>query len=351
MSVSDTHQPNQLEVSADHAGARLDRFVRQMVPGASFGLVQKLARKGALRVNGKRAKADARLDQGDLVFLPNSLVAAMTGADASDPAIQGDPQVHAIVQTLRESLVLDQDDLIAFNKPSGLAVQGGSKTRVHVDGVLAHFADAQGREPKLIHRLDRDTSGLLLTARGALARELAGQFADRSTKKRYLAWCWGCPAQPQGTVDAPLGKAAVGPNRQERVRVDAHQGQAATSVYRVVHSDYCQGGETPDGQRSAKPPRLSLIEWRPLTGRTHQLRVHAEHLGNAILGDLKYGQPPRLDALPYAKDLSSARLMLHALSLEISVQGRHNRLIAPIPDDFKRIGALVGFDDWGSFTE
>lgn len=326
-----------LTVHADDKGRRLDRYLQVKFPSAGFAMVQKLVRKGAVRVDGKRAKADMRLEAGNTISLPMSLAQLIVDQDSAEDVVLS-PMAHRWLERLQARVIADDADIIVFNKPAGLAVQGGSKTSVHVDALLGQFADSQGRPPKLVHRLDRDTSGVLLTARGGLVGQLSAQFARRDTVKTYLAWCWGQPEQHSGTVDAPLLKrSGQGSNGdQDRVVVDAQAGLSAQSNYRVLTSARLSSG---------LGPRISLIQWRPLTGRTHQLRVHAAYLGNSIIGDPKYGHAPLLNPQDSSQNaLAKIRLQLHASDLTIAVDGQHKTFRATAPRGMRDLAKLIDVD-------
>ena len=326
-----------LIVDSDDAGRRIDRYLQAKVPDAGFGLVQKLIRKGAVRLNGRKVKADHRIEMGQEIALPQSLLDRLSVASQ----LPGDERALSPMQArwldhMRQGVVADGDDVLVFNKPQGLAVQGGSKTDVHVDGLLDHFVDADGRRPKLVHRLDRDTTGVLLTARGVRASAMTAQFASRETEKVYWAWCWGQPKEPMGIVNAPLlkrsGQGARGD--QDRVVVDVNDGAFAESHYRVLATGRVSNGAG---------PRISLIQWQPKTGRTHQLRVHAAHLGNSMVGDPKYGHKPKLDLNdPDQSMLAVAGLQLHAAWLKIGIDAVTKTFKAEAPDSMIALASLIG---------
>ena len=325
-----------LVVDTDHAGRRLDRYLQAMVPDAGFGLVQKLIRKGAVRLDGRKVKADHRIEVGQEIALPQSLAERLKST-SQQPVNQSalSPMEAHWLEQMRQCVVADANDVLVFNKPAGLAVQGGSKTKVHVDGLLEHFTDDDGRKPKLVHRLDRDTSGVLLTARGGKAAAMTSQFASRETEKVYLAWCWGQPKELSGVVVAPLlkrGGQGAGGN-QDLVVVDANDGAFAESNYRVLATGRVSNGVG---------PRISLIEWQPRTGRTHQLRVHAAHLGNSIVGDPKYGHKPKLDLTdPDQSTLAAAGLQLHAARLKIGIDALAKTFKAEAPSSMKALASLI----------
>ncbi len=275
-------------VTDDEAGLRLDRWVRRRHPAVTQGVLQRLCRTGQIRVDGKRADAATRVLAGQSVRLPPL------------PPPGADRQPRRNPRDIRElaSLTLYEDDhLLVLDKPSGLASQGGPGILRHVDGMLASLRDDAGRRPLLVHRLDRDTSGVMLLAKGpANAAKLAALFRSRDMHKIYWAVVIGRPSPSEGVIDAPLARLGGGAGAitilAERDDEDA---AAARTEYRTL---------------DAAGRRLTWLELSPLTGRTHQLRVHCNALGHPILADPKYGgEVARLDGF-------SARLHLHARSIE-----------------------------------
>ena len=302
----------ELEITADQAGQRLDRLVKHLAPHIGFGAQQKWFRTGQVRLNGKRVKGAERVETGDLLRLPPQ--AQRNGPDAREQSA-ADPR---LIDQLRAAILLDDGPVLAFDKPTGLAVQGGSKTTRHVDGALEAFTNAAGEVPRLVHRLDRDTSGVLLVGRGRQAAAfLTKAFASREARKTYFALVSHWPDDAEaGVIDASLLKARVGGEERVMVDHDHPEAQSAQTLYRVE-------------QRGAQGRVLLSLE--PRTGRTHQLRVHAAHLGGAILGDGKYGQ-----RLP-ADFAAPRRLYLHAAALELPhPDGSTLRLSAPLPSAFEQ---------------
>jgi 23S rRNA pseudouridine955/2504/2580 synthase len=307
-------QVSHVEVKREEDGWRFDRWAKTHYPTLAFGQLQKLCRTGQFRLDGKRIEASARLAPGQLVRVPplGELPAAPLKAGPRPVA----PQDAAFIR----SLIIYQDErLIALNKPAGLAVQGGSGTTRHVDGLLEALAKKSER-PRLVHRLDRDTSGLMVVARTApAARELAFAFQQHKVRKLYWAVLLNGPERNQGLIDLPLAKA--GPAGQEKMRHLDHE-------------------EDPDGSgRNARTRFMVLARagkvaaWTgltPLTGRTHQLRAHAALIGCPILGDGKYGgKAVHPTGAPKG-------LMLHARELELPGPGRTRlRLEAEPPAHFK----------------
>ena len=302
-------------IEADQAGQRLDRLVKTLAPQTGFGALQKWFRTGQVRLNGKRVKGAERVAVGDLLRLPPQAAGdPIVSRDAADAQTSADPR---LVESLRSVILLDHGPVLAFDKPAGLAVQGGSRTTRHVDGALPAFAGEGGEIPRLVHRLDRDTSGVLVTGRGrAAAAALTRAFAAREARKTYFALVAGWPEGLEaGVIDAPLRKGRVGGEERVFVYSEGHaDAQTAETLFHV--------------ERRGADGRV-LLSLEPRTGRTHQLRVHLAHAGGAILGDGKYGQ-----------SLSSnwrapRRLYLHAARLEIEhPDGGLLKLDAPLPSAF-----------------
>ncbi len=308
------------QVTADESGMRLDRWFKAHFPGLGFGQLQKLLRTGQVRVDGSRAKTNTRLASGQIVRLPPAISDAMGAAPgaAADPGDAG---------YLRSLILHEDDDLFVFDKPFGLAVQGGSGLTRHVDGMLEALRDRRGRKPRLVHRLDRDTSGVLVVARTRKAASiLSASFRARSTRKIYWALVRGVPKPRQGRISTHLARD---PGDEERMAVvrPGHEGaDRALSLYSVVE------------QVSQKFAWLSL---RPITGRTHQLRVHAAHIGHPIIGDGKYFDVENWD-LP-----GGMQNRLHLMARRIVMPhpaGGELDVTAPLPPHMRQSWSLLGLD-------
>lgn len=312
-------------VSGDEAGLRLDRWFQRHYPELGHGALQKLLRTGQVRVDGKRVEAKDRVEPGQTVRLPPGVTAAPA------PRPKAKPPLSERDASEIQSLVIHRDDwVIALNKPSGLAVQGGSGTERHVDGMLDGLRFGFEERPRLVHRLDKDTSGLLLIARnGQSARRLSDSFRDRETEKLYWAIVVGVPPRTEGTIDLPLAKRP-GARDLETMQVDHEEGQKALTHFRIMDRA---------GNRAA------LLALWPRTGRTHQLRVHCAEIGCPILGDRKYGGEEAL----LSTIADARRLHLHARRLTLPhPSGKGTlRLQAEAPAHFRRTLEAFGFDTSG----
>ncbi len=303
-------------VAADEAEIRLDRWFHRHFPDLSHDRLQKLLRTGQVRVDGRRAAASARLRAGQSIRVPP--LAEPGGPAPKRTEVQISPRD---ADWLR-SLILHEDEvLLVLNKPAGLAVQGGTRTTRHLDGMLAALAGG-GERPRLVHRLDRDTSGLLVVARTpAAAANLTEAFRRHRVDKLYWALVVGRPAIADGLIDRPLAKQAG--RRGERIASVA-DGQPARTRYRTV-------------ARAGKV--ASWLALQPLTGRTHQLRVHCALLDTPILGDRKYGGPA---AGPVG---APPGLMLHARELRLPhPDGGTLALTAPLDPSVRAGFAWLGFE-------
>lgn len=315
-----------LTVEVDDEGVRLDRWFRRAYPGLTHGKLEKLLRGGQIRIDGKRAKAATRIIAGQVIRVPPM------PSEASEPREGGagrpEPVVPpAEIAALKASVIHRDDAVIALNKPAGLAVQGGTGQALHLDLMLDALRFGAGQRPKLVHRLDKDTSGLLLLARNTpAARAMGAAFRDRAASKIYWALVRGGPPQARGLIDLPVGKLADGGER-EKMAVDRDEGQSAVTLYHRV------------ARRGRKAAWLLLM---PLTGRTHQLRVHCAAFDMPILGDGKYG-----GRAAFPSDLKLPQgLMLHARELAFThpLDETTLRLQAPPPQAMLDAMQVLGFD-------
>ena len=310
-------------VAAGEADMRLDRWFRHHFPALGHGHLQKLLRTGQVRVDGRRAKANARLEAGAEIRVP-PLGEAPPPAAAPAKAKAGPSEQD--VAFIRSLVLYRDDDVIALDKPPGLAVQGGTGTYRHVDGMLEGLRFDAEEAPRLVHRLDRDTSGVMLLGRSrAAAAALGKAFRGREARKIYWAIVVGVPEPRQGRIDLPVAKL---PGRAgERMAVDYEDGQRAITDFRVLES-------------AAR--RLSWLALWPQTGRTHQIRVHCAAIGCPILGDGKYGGQ---DAFIAGQGLSR-KLHLHARALTVPhpATGRPLIVRAPLPPHMRETWKFFGFD-------
>ncbi len=262
---------SQKVVADDEATMRLDRWFKQHYPGLAFGRLQKLLRSGQIRVDGGRVKANHRLVSGQTVRIPPNLDAGR----AAKPLTTNTIRDRHDYDVLNDMILYQDKKVIAFNKPAGLAVQGGSGVNRSVDSMLESFRDPKGQKPRLVHRLDRDTSGVLIVARtrGAAAA-LTASFRHRDTEKTYWALVFGVPRKSDSRISTHLIKEQT--PQGDRMRVANHGERGADHA--VTHLRIID----------ASPRSVSWVEFKPVTGRTHQLRVHAQSIGHPIIGDAKY---------------------------------------------------------------
>jgi len=307
-------------VRPEDGAGRLDRWFKRHYPGLSHGRLEKLLRTGQIRVDGKRAHARDPIAPGQAIRVPP--LPETPAAPAKPSAPRARPQDVAL---LRETVLYRDDWAIAVNKPAGLAVQGGTNTDRHVDALLDGLRFESKERPRLVHRLDKDTSGVLLIARHAAAAAFFTRaFRDKTTRKIYWAITVGLPEIRQGRIDLALAKQA-GIRGGERVQADA-EGKSAVTYYTVV--DHAG-------------TRASWLALLPVTGRTHQLRAHCAALGTPILGDGKYGG----SGAQLAGGAAARGLHLHARSLAIPhPQGGTLSLTAPLPPHMRRMWEFFGFD-------
>ncbi len=308
-------------VTADEAGMRVDRFFEARFPGLSFSHIQRVIRKGQVRVNGKRTEPKARLEAGQTVRIPPLRL------DAPKPRL-GSEADNATRDLLRSITLYEDDDVLVFNKPMGLAVQGGSGTTRHIDGMLDVLRDAHGQRPRLVHRLDKDTAGCLLVAKTRFAASaLAKTFRSRSARKVYWALVAGVPKVPQGRVSTYLVKQEREDESFMRVARHGEKGAShAVTYYAVVET---------------AGPLLAWLSLKPVTGRTHQLRAHTAHIGHPIVGDPKYFSIENWQ-LP-----GGMQNKLHLLARRIVVPHPHGGIIdatAPLPPHMQQSWNLLGFD-------
>ena len=305
---------------------RLDRWFKVHYPGLGFGHLQKLLRSGQIRVDGSRAKSDTRLQAGQTVRIPPLPVDSKGDGKLTAKTIRGQDDGDVLSQML----LYEDPKVFIFNKPAGLAVQGGSGVSRHVDDMLEAWRNKKGEKPRLVHRLDRDTSGVLVVARtrGA-AQALTAAFRERETKKTYWALVKGVPRKREDKITTWLVKEATADG--DRMRIAKHgepDSDHAVSYYRVIES----AGQV-----------LSWLEMEPYTGRTHQLRVHAAHIGCPIIGDPKYFEADTNWSFPGG---IQNRLHLHARRIRVpNPSGGVIDITAPLPPHMVQSWNLLGFDE------
>jgi 23S rRNA pseudouridine955/2504/2580 synthase len=317
-----TSEVRQFTVAPDDDGIRLDRWFKRNLPDASFNLVSRWARTGQLRVDGKRATPGDRIEAGQTIRVPPAEPAATPPrAKPERPKLSEDE-----IAFVNEIVIHRDAQAIVVNKPPGLATQGGTKTRTHLDGLLDGLADEAGNRPKLVHRLDKDTSGVLLLARTARAAAFFSKaFSGRTARKVYWALVVGVPEVRDGYIDLPLAKQPGTGGEKMHVE-EGEEGLAARTRYRVI-------------ERAGN--RAAWLELQPLTGRTHQLRVHMAAIGHPIVGDGKYGGQEA-----FLTGAISRKLHLHARRLRIDHpdEGRID-LTAELPAHFAETLANLGFEE------
>ena len=324
MSKGDHDQVRQFTVAPDDDGIRMDRWFKRHLPQIGFATVSRWARTGQVRVDGGRVRPEDRLQAGQQLRVPpgGKPTAKRKPAELSD----------ADRELAQEIVLARSEAALVLNKPPGLATQGGTGTTRHVDRLLdAYVDDEDAPRPRLVHRLDKDTSGALLIARTpGSAAFFSKRFSGRSAKKVYWALVVGVPDIREGMIEAPLAKQPG--TGGEKMHIDYEEGQPAKTRYRVVE----QAGK-----------KAAWLELEPLTGRTHQLRVHCAGIGHPIVGDGKYGGPEA-----FLTGTISRKMHLHARRLIIdSPDGDKIDATAPLPEHFAGSMEQLGFDEGASDAE
>ena len=306
-------------VGEDDDGIRLDRWFKRHLADTSFNTVSRWARTGQLRVDGKRATPGDRIEAGQTIRVPPPERAP---AKPARPQRRVEPLTPDEQAFVREMVIAETPDAFVLNKPPGLATQGGTKTNQHLDRLLDGLASEDAGRPKLVHRLDKDTSGVLLVARSARAAAFFSKsFSGRTARKVYWALVVGVPSAEEGLIDAPLAKQPG--TGGEKMHID-EEGQPARTRWRLVDRA---------GNRAA------WMELQPLTGRTHQLRAHMAALGHPIVGDAKYG-----GAEAFLTGGISRKLHLHARRLKLDAPGGAIDVTADLPAHFAESLATLGFE-------
>jgi 23S rRNA pseudouridine955/2504/2580 synthase len=310
-------------VTADENNMRVDRFLEARFPGLSFSHIQRIVRKGELRVNGKRADSKDRIEEGQSIRIPPLKLDTpkVGGGELSEAATK---TLHA----LKDMILYEDADVMVLNKPAGLAVQGGSGITRNVDDMLEVMRDAKGQKPRLVHRLDKDTAGCLLIAKTRFAATaLTGSFRHRSARKIYWALVAGVPKPKQGRISTYLAKEENEDDTIMRIAAHGDEGAShAVTYYAVVET-------------SAQ--KLAWVSLKPVTGRTHQLRAHMAHIDHAIVGDPKYFNKENWQ-LP-----GGLQKRLHLLARRIVIPHPRGGVIdatAPLPPHMLQSWNLLGLE-------
>jgi len=308
-------------VTGDENGMRLDRFFEARFPGLSFSHIQRIIRKGEVRVNGKRAQPKDRLQAGQAVRIPPLKLDA--------PKLRDNATEDQKNRAFIKSITLHEDaDVMVLNKPMGLAVQGGSGTVRHLDGMLGSLSGKDGQRPRLVHRLDKDTAGCLLVAKTRFAAAaLSKTFRSRAARKIYWALVAGVPRPAQGRISTFLAKEEREDESLMRIAQHGDEGASHAVTYYAVVETAAQ--------------KLAWLSLKPVTGRTHQLRAHMAHIGHPILGDEKYFRIENWE-LP-----GGIQNRLHLLARRIAVPHPRGGVIdvtAPLPPHMQQTWNLLGLD-------
>jgi len=309
-------------VARDESGMRVDRFLEARFPGLSFSHIHRIIRKGELRVNGKRVDGKDRLEAGQTVRIPPLKLEAPKPRTTSSDA---DEKTRAF---LRSITLHDDADVMVLNKPMGLAVQGGSGTTRHIDGMLEVLRDREGQRPRLVHRLDKDTAGCLLVAKTRFAAAaLAKTFRSRAARKVYWALVACVPRPHQGRISTFLAKTERDEESFMRIAQHGEEGAShAVTYYAVVDT---------------AGSKLAWLSLKPVTGRTHQLRAHMAHIGHPIVGDPKYFEKQNWE-MP-----GGMQNRLHLLARRIAVphpRGGTIDVTAPLPPHMQQSWNLLGLE-------
>ena len=312
-----------VSVTPDENGMRVDRFFESRFPGLSFSHIQRIIRKGEVRVNGKRTQPKNRLEEGQAVRIPP--------LQLEPPKLRDDaPKAQKDREFIRSITLSEDDDVLVLNKPAGLAVQGGSGVKENIDDMLealrGNYADAQ--RPRLVHRLDKDTAGCLLVAKTRFAAAaLAKTFRTRSARKIYWALVVGVPKPKQGRVSTYLAKQEEEEDSYMRIAQHGEKDAVHAVTYYAVVETAAQ--------------KLAWLSLKPVTGRTHQLRAHMEHIGHPIIGDEKYF---RIENYEFPGGMQNK---LHLLARRIAIphpRGGTIDVTAPLPPHMQQSWNLLGFD-------
>ena len=312
-------------VGDGEAGMRLDRWFKAHFPNVRHGQLEKFLRKGQVRVDGGRVKSNRRLEPGETVRIPPIEV-----SKEPDKKVPHYPAKQRKIDQdyLRELTVYEDDQLLALNKPFGLAVQGGTKTVRHIDGLLAAL-EKDGDRPRLVHRLDRDTSGLLLLAKTRMAAaKLGGAFQRHEVEKTYWALAAGNPRPREGTIDLKIAQRMIRIGREDQERVVPVEGDLAKKAltdFQIIE----EAGQN-----------VSFLALRPITGRKHQIRVHCAAIGAPIVGDRKYGGEAAM--IPGVEE--KLHLFCRSMSYPDPKTGQRKTINAPLNGHMRKTWEFFSFD-------
>lgn len=306
-----------IEVKADDDGIRIDRWFKRHFPAVGFGQLQKIMRKGEVRLDGKRVKGKERVEEGQIIRVPPL-------GDTGSKKPKAQPKLSEKDIAEAQSWVIYKDDaVIAINKPAGLPTQGGTGQTKHLDGMLDALRFGSEHRPRLVHRLDKDTSGALLLGRTPKAAgALAAAFQTKETDKRYFSLVMGVPNPPDGRIQLKMDKAPIKGNERMIVTPD---GKRSVTDYAVV-------------ERAAL--QASWLALKPHTGRTHQLRLHCAEMGHPIVGDGKYG-----GAEAFLTGSISRKMHLHSRFITFPhPDGGRMTVTAPLSPHMQASFDMLGFD-------
>ena len=310
-----THQDN---------NTRIDRWFKRHFPDVPFGLIAKLARKGKIKLDGKKAKLSERVLEGQtLNFIEPKVIEKAVGEKYGEKENRKATKTKNLSKVLKENIIYKDENIIAINKSSGIAVQGGTGINVSVADALEHLKFDYDVAPKIVHRLDKETSGVLVLARTLLAASnLSELLKNREVTKKYIALVYGAPETSSGVISEPLMKQWRG--NFEVVMIDHEEGKEAITKYQLLDSVGKQ---------------FSLLQLEPKTGRTHQLRAHCMSIGCPIVGDKKYFPKVKNDIFG-----SKNKMYLHAHKINFEYAGKNISIEAPLPQYYKEILDTLGID-------
>jgi 23S rRNA pseudouridine955/2504/2580 synthase len=326
-------------IGPDEGDQRLDRWFRKRFPHVPQGRIEKLCRKGEIRVDGGRVKTSSRVEAGQSVRVP-----PLPDEAAPEPLVRAPRITEADAEMIRRTVIYRDDHIIALNKPAGLPTQGGSGQTKHVDGLAEALRFGLEDKPRLVHRLDKDTSGVLLLARTRIgAKALTDAFRARTTRKIYWAVVAGAPHPKKGTIKYGLVKAPG------HGRAGENEKMRCIHPSEVAQVEGAKRAETDYAVLANLGGRACWCALVPITGRTHQLRAHMAEIGHPIIGDGKYGGSGQENlgdgwGAQLGGDISR-KLHLHArsLSLKHPITGAMLHLVAPLPEHMARTWETLGW--------